>query len=43
MKVHIPEGQLFMFETMFSDLLNQEHEQLRAARLIDWGMASTMF
>jgi len=25
-----------MFETLFSDLLNQEHELLRAARLIDW-------
>ena len=25
-----------MFETLFSDLLNQEHKLLRAARLIDW-------
>jgi IS5 family transposase len=36
MKVHIPERQLLMFETLFSDLLNQEHELLRAALLIDW-------
>ncbi len=25
-----------MFETLFSDVLNSEHELLRAARLIDW-------
>jgi len=36
MKVHIPERQLLMFETQFSDVLNPEHELLRAARLIDW-------
>jgi IS5 family transposase len=36
MKVHIPERQLLMFETQFSDILNREHELLRAARLIDW-------
>jgi transposase, IS5 family len=36
MKVHIPERQLLMFETLFSDVLNPEHELLRAARLIDW-------
>ena len=36
MKVHIPERQLLMFETLFSDILNPEHELLRAARLIDW-------
>ena len=36
MKVQIPERQLLMFETLFSDALNSEHELLRAARLIDW-------
>jgi len=36
MKVHITERQLLMFETLFSDVLNPEHELLRAARLIDW-------
>ena len=36
MKVHIPERQLLMFETLFSDVLDPEHELLRAARLIDW-------
>jgi IS5 family transposase len=36
MKVHIPERQLLMFETLFSDILNPEHELLHAARLIDW-------
>jgi len=36
MKVHIPERQLLMFETLFSDVLNSDHELLRAARLIDW-------
>jgi transposase, IS5 family len=36
MKVHIPERQLLMFETLFSDVLNPEHELLRAAQLIDW-------
>jgi IS5 family transposase len=36
MKVQIPERQLLMFETLFSDVLNSEHELLRAARLIDW-------
>jgi IS5 family transposase len=36
MKVHIPERQLLMLETLFSDVLNPEHELLRAARLIDW-------
>jgi IS5 family transposase len=36
MKVHIPERQLLMFETLFSDVLNPEHELLRAAHLIDW-------
>lgn len=36
MKVHIPERQLLMFETQFSDVLNPEHELLRAAHLIDW-------
>ena len=36
MKVHIPERQLLMFETLFSDVLNSEHELLCAARLIDW-------
>jgi IS5 family transposase len=36
MKVHIPERQLHMFETLFSDVLNPDHELLRAARLIDW-------
>ena len=25
-----------MFETLFSDVLNSEHELFRAARLIDW-------
>jgi transposase, IS5 family len=37
MKVHIPERQLLMFETLFSDVLNPEHELLRAGCLIDWG------
>jgi IS5 family transposase len=36
MKVHIPERQLLMFETQFSDVLNPKHELLCAARLIDW-------
>ena len=36
MKVQIPERQLLMFETLFSDVLNPEHELLCAARLIDW-------
>jgi IS5 family transposase len=36
MKTHIPERQLHMFETYFSDILNPEHELLRAASLIDW-------
>ena len=25
-----------MFETLFTDVLNPDHELLRAARLIDW-------
>jgi hypothetical protein len=25
-----------MFETLFTDVLNPEHELLRAGRLIDW-------
>jgi len=36
MKVHIPERQLLIFETLFSDVLNPDHELLHAARLIDW-------
>jgi IS5 family transposase len=36
MKVQIPERQLLMFETLFSDVLDPEHELLRAAGLIDW-------
>lgn len=36
MKVQIPERQLPMFETPFSDVLNPDHELLRAAQLIDW-------
>ena len=36
MKVQIPERQLLMFETLFSDVLNSDHELLRAAKLIDW-------
>jgi hypothetical protein len=35
MKVQIPERQLLMFEALFSDVLNPEHELLHAARLID--------
>jgi len=43
MKTHIPERQLHMFETFFSDLLNPEHELLRAALLIDWdGLQETL-
>jgi transposase, IS5 family len=43
MKTHIPERQLHMFETFFSDLLNPEHEILRAASLIDWdGLQETL-
>src|SRR5512137_1406117 len=36
MKTDIPERQLLMFETLFTDVLNPEHELLRAAHLIDW-------
>lgn len=36
MKVQIPERQLLMYETLFSDVLNPEHELLRAAGIIDW-------
>lgn len=36
MKVEIPERQLLMFETLFSDVLDPEHELFKAARLIDW-------
>jgi len=36
MKVQIPERQLPMFETPFSDVLHPDHELLRAAPLIDW-------
>jgi hypothetical protein len=36
MKVQIPERQLLMFETLFSDVLHPEHELLHAAHLIDW-------
>ena len=36
MKVKIPERQLLMYETLFSDVLNPEHELLRAAGIIDW-------
>jgi IS5 family transposase len=43
MKTHIPERQLHMFETQFSDILNPEHELLRAAELIDWdGLHETL-
>jgi IS5 family transposase len=43
MKTHIPERQLHMFETLFSDLLNPEHELLRAASLIHWdGLQETL-
>jgi len=32
-----------MFETLLSDVLNPEHELLRAARLIDWdGLHDTL-
>jgi len=36
MKTDLPERQLLMFETLFTDVLNPEHELLRAGRLIDW-------
>jgi transposase, IS5 family len=36
MKTDLPERQLLMFDTLFTDVLNPEHELLRAARLIDW-------
>jgi IS5 family transposase len=36
MKTDIPERQLLMFETLFTDVLNPEHELLRTGRLIDW-------
>jgi IS5 family transposase len=36
MKVKLPERQIIMFETPFSDVLNPEHELLSAANLIDW-------
>ena len=36
MKVKIPERQLLMLETRFSEVLNPDHELLRAAKLIDW-------
>jgi hypothetical protein len=36
MKVQIPERQLFMYETLFADVLNPDHELLRAAGIIDW-------
>jgi IS5 family transposase len=36
MKVKTIERQLPMFETLFSDYLDSEHELLRAAQLIDW-------
>jgi len=43
MRTHIPERQLHMFETPFSDVLNSEHELLRAASLIDWdGLQETL-
>jgi len=43
MRTHIPERQLHMFETFFSDLLNPDHELLRAASLIDWdGLQETL-
>jgi IS5 family transposase len=43
MKVQISERQLLMFETLFPDILNPEHELLHAARLIDWdGLHDTL-
>lgn len=36
MKVKTIERQLPMFETLFSDSLDPEHELLCAAQLIDW-------
>ena len=43
MKVHIPERQLHIFETPFSDILNPAHELLRASQLIDWdGLHETL-
>jgi len=36
MKVQIPERQILMFETSFSDVLDPNHELLRAAHLTDW-------
>ncbi len=36
MKTDIPERQLLIFEALFADVLNADHELLRAARLIGW-------
>jgi IS5 family transposase len=36
MSIKRTERQLFMYVTMFSEILNPEHELLQAAQLIDW-------
>jgi IS5 family transposase len=36
MSIKSTERQFFMYVTLFSDILNPDHELLRAARLIDW-------
>jgi len=36
MKTDIPERQLLVFKTLFTDFLNPVHELLHAGRMIDW-------